>query len=283
MPFFLILFASGVGLLAGLEAVSDAEDKKNRAEMMLQDVGKRHKETAKKLKRKIGKLMKVANEFNNISKEFVDRITKDFPTNKPMNEINYGYINLETIAKVGLMSTVGAALVPSALMSIASTIGVASTGTAISALSGAAAENAALAWLGGGALEAGGLGIAGGMFALGAATIGIGALIAGLTYNGNMSDYLKKASKIAKRAEKEIQEMRIDIQVTEEKINKLKLLNATLMRLYNVYQTKAKGNQRLSNVIKDKLEEMLDNAYNWVKEYKYEELKEILNKMLPSS
>jgi len=283
MPFFLILLASGIGFFAGVEAISDAEEKKNRAQSILRDAETRYKQTAEELQSKMEELMKIANEFNNVSKEFMDKITKELPTNKPVKEINYDYINLETIATVGITSTVGAALVPAALMSIASTIGVASTGTAISALSGAAAENAALAWLGGGALEAGGLGIAGGMFALGAAALGVGTLIAGLTYNDSASDYLAEASRVARQANEEIQKMRIDIQTTIEKTNKLKLLNDTLMRLYNIYQTKTKDNQKLSNIIKDKLEEILENALHWIQEHNYEELEDIINKMLPSS
>ena len=70
------------------------------------------------------------------------------------------------------------------------------------------------------------------MFALGAAALGVGTLIAGLTYNDSASDYLAEASRVARQANEEIQKMRIDIQTTIEKTNKLKLLNDTLMRLY---------------------------------------------------
>ncbi|KAJ3317812.1 hypothetical protein HDV06_001132 [Boothiomyces sp. JEL0866] len=72
-----------------------------------------------------------------------------------------------------------ASLGPTALMTLATSIGVTASGTAISSLTGAAATSAALAWLGGGAIIEGGLGMVGGLQLLAAVPV-IGLVIFGI-------------------------------------------------------------------------------------------------------
>lgn len=86
-------------------------------------------------------------------------------------------------------------------------LGTASTGTAIASLSGIAATNATLALLGGGTLAMGGGGMAAGIAALNAATLGVGLLVGGVIFNftgKKLSDKADKAWSQMKKAEVKI-------------------------------------------------------------------------------
>lgn len=119
-------------------------------------------------------------------------------------------------------------------------LGTASTGTAIASLSGAALTNATLAALGGGAIAAGGGGIALGTTILGAATLGVGALIGGVIFNftgEKLSDKADEAWSQMKKAESKINnicEYLLDLRSTSTKYSKtLSSVNITYQKYLN--------------------------------------------------
>lgn len=99
---------------------------------------------------------RVVNSIANTPKEFDTELGKIGRELSKFNETEeYAKEAYNASVKAGANIVEGAAaglgvasMVPSALMSIATTFGTASTGTAISALSGAAAQKAAMAWIG---------------------------------------------------------------------------------------------------------------------------------------
>lgn len=101
-------------------------------------------------------IQRVVNSIANTPKEFDTELGKIGRELSKFNETEeYAKEAYNASVKAGANIVEGAAaglgvasMVPSALMSIATTFGTASTGTAISALSGAAAQKAAMAWIG---------------------------------------------------------------------------------------------------------------------------------------
>lgn len=126
-----------------------------------------------------------------------------------------------SVAGAGLAAGAGvAAFAPSAAMAIATTFGAASTGTLISTLSGAAATNAALAWIGGGALAVGGGGMAAGNAFL-AMSGPVGWAIGGTALVGGGLLANSKNKKVAEKAERQIREIKKEIEKLSEIIIKV--------------------------------------------------------------
>lgn len=177
----------------------------------------------------------VINSIVNTPKEFetkMGEISKHLNTFRETEE--YAQEAYQASVKAGA-SIVGsaaaglgvAAMVPTAMMGIATTFGSAATGTAISALSGAAAQKAAVAWIGrtfAGFAVKGGAGMAAGQAFLAlAGPVGWG--ITAVSTGASLLSLNKKNKEIAAQAMEEAREIakaREAIDETIEKVNALK-------------------------------------------------------------
>lgn len=188
-------------------------------------------------------IQRVVNSIANTPKEFDTELGKIGRELSKFNETEeYAKEAYNASVKAGANIVEGAAaglgvasMVPSALMSIATTFGTASTGTAISALSGAAAQKAAMAWIGrtfaGFAVKEGAGMAAGQAFLALAGPIGWGitaastgiSLISLTNKNKELADHaVKEAKEIAKAREALVE--------TIEKVNELRSKTDLLFR-----------------------------------------------------
>lgn len=188
-------------------------------------------------------IQRVVNSIANTPKEFDTELGKIGRELSKFNETEeYAKEAYNASVKAGANIVEGAAaglgvasMVPSVLMSIATTFGTASTGTAISALSGAAAQKAAMAWIGrtfAGFVVKEGAGMAAGQaflalagpigWGITAASTGI-SLISLTNKNKELADNaVKEAKEIAKAREALVE--------TIEKVNELRSKTDLLFR-----------------------------------------------------
>lgn len=188
-------------------------------------------------------IQRVVNSIANTPKEFDTELGKIGRELSKFNETEeYAKEAYNASVKAGANIVEGAAaglgvasMVPSALMSIATTFGTASTGTAISALSGAAAQKAAMAWIGrtfaGFAVKEGAGMAAGQAFLALAGPIGWG--ITAVSTGISLISLTNKNKELADNAVKEAKEIakaREALVETIEKVNELRSKTDLLFR-----------------------------------------------------
>lgn len=188
-------------------------------------------------------IQRVVNSIANTPKEFDTELGKIGRELSKFNETEeYAKEAYNASVKAGANIVEGAAaglgvasMVPSALMSIATTFGTASTGTAISALSGAAAQKAAMAWIGrtfAGFAVKEGAGMAAGQALLalaGPIGWGITAASTGISLISLTNKNKELADNAVKEA-KEIAKAREALVETIEKVNELRSKTDLLFR-----------------------------------------------------
>lgn len=180
-------------------------------------------------------IQRVVNSIANTPKEFDTELGKIGRELSKFNETEeYAKEAYNASVKAGANIVEGAAagfgvasMVPSALMSIATTFGTASTGTAISALSGAAAQKAAMAWIGrtfaGFAVKEGAGMAAGQAFLALAGPIGWGITAASTGISLiSLTNKNKELADNAVKEAKEIAKAREALVETIEKVNELR-------------------------------------------------------------
>ena len=191
--------------------------------------------TRKKSVELIQLVQRVVNSIANTPKEFnteLGKIGKELLKFNETEEYAKEAYNASLKAGVNIVGGVAtglgvASMVPTALMSIATTFGTASTGTAISALSGAAAQKAAMAWIGrtfAGFAVKGGAGMAAGQAFLalaGPIGWGITAASTGISLISLTNKNKELADNAVKEA-KEIAKARETIDEINEKVKELK-------------------------------------------------------------
>ena len=212
-----IVGAAGAGVAAGVSAMDDFDEAKERNEEAKRTL-KRAKESLKKQRRKtqegleyLGRQKVHLHESG--LKPFVDTFSRiknvDYAGLALGEDLQVTEVEIldiqRTVAEVEDFIGAGAALGTAAVAAFATygsvgLLGTASTGTAIAGLSGAAAKSATLAWLGGGALAAGGLGMAGGTAVLGGIVAAPVLLIGGLVMASKAADALADAESNLEKA-----------------------------------------------------------------------------------
>lgn len=188
-------------------------------------------------------IQRVVNSIANTPKEFDTELGKIGRELSKFNETEeYAKEAYNASVKAGANIVEGAAaglgvasMVPSALMSIATTFGTASTGTAISALSGAAAQKAAMAWIGrtfaGFAVKEGAGMAAGQAFLALAGPIGWGITAASTGISLiSLTNKNKELADNAVKEAKEIAKAREALVETIEKVNELRSKTDLLFR-----------------------------------------------------
>ena len=188
-------------------------------------------------------IQRVVNSIANTPKEFDTELGKIGRELSKFNETEeYAKEAYNASVKAGANIVEGAAaglgvasMVPSALMSIATTFGTASTGTAISALSGAAAQKAAMAWIGrtfaGFAVKEGAGMAAGQAFLALAGPIGWGITAASTGISLiSLTNKNKELADNAVKEAKEIAKAREALVETIEKVNELRSKTELLFR-----------------------------------------------------
>ncbi len=188
-------------------------------------------------------IQRVVNSIANTPKEFDTELGKIGRELSKFNETEeYAKEAYNASVKAGANIVEGAAaglgvasMVPSALMSIATTFGTASTGTAISALSGAAAQKAAMAWIGrtfaGFAVKEGAGMAAGQAFLALAGPIGWGITAASTGISlVSLTNKNKELADNAVKEAKEIAKAREALVETIEKVNELRSKTDLLFR-----------------------------------------------------
>lgn len=188
-------------------------------------------------------IQRVVNSIANTPKEFDTELGKIGRELSKFNETEeYAKEAYNASVKAGANIVEGAAaglgvasMVPSALMSIATTFGTASTGTAISALSGAAAQKAAMAWIGrtfaGFAVKEGASMAAGQAFLALAGPIGWGITAASTGISLiSLTNKNKELADNAVKEAKEIAKAREALVETIEKVNELRSKTDLLFR-----------------------------------------------------
>ena len=188
-------------------------------------------------------IQRVVNSIANTPKEYDTELGKIGRELSKFNETEeYAKEAYNASVKAGANIVEGAAaglgvasMVPSALMSIATTFGTASTGTAISALSGAAAQKAAMAWIGrtfaGFAVKEGASMAAGQAFLALAGPIGWGITAASTGISLiSLTNKNKELADNAVKEAKEIAKAREALVETIEKVNELRSKTDLLFR-----------------------------------------------------
>ena len=220
------------------EALRIHEETLNEYNMSYEEMGKSCEQLYKTRKESVELIQlvqRVVNSIANTPKEFdteLGKIGKELLKFNDTEEYAKEAYNASLKAGVnivgGAVTGLGvASMVPTALMSIATTFGTASTGTAISSLSGAAAQKAAMAWIGrtfaGFAVKEGAGMAAGRAFLALAGPIGWG--ITAASTGISLISLTKKNRKLADNAveeAKEIAKARESIDETNERIKDLK-------------------------------------------------------------
>lgn len=261
MPLPLILglgaaAAGAVGLGTGIHGAIKMKDANDTMELSQ----KHHKENIEYFERQnkiatedmdsLGKKeLEILNSFQEFSMIF-EKIH-----NKPeFKEYSHGSLkipsyNPEEIKKVSIgagvllggiggaaMGTAGGFAAAGATTAAVMALGTASTGTAIASLSGAAATNATLAALGGGAIAAGGGGIALGTTILGAATLGVGAMVGGIIFNVVGSSLSDKADEAYSQVQKERDQINKICAYLIELSSTAKEYEKSINSVYEIYQ-----------------------------------------------
>lgn len=221
-------------------------------------------------------IQRVVNSIANTPKEFdtelgkISRELSEFnETEEYVKEAYNASIKAGVDIGIGLGAGLGAAsMVPTALMSIATTFGTASTGTAISALSGAAAKKAAIAWIGrtfAGVAVKEGAGMASGQAFLalaGPIGWGITAASTGISLISLTSKNKELADNAVEEAKK-IEEARESLDENTEKVNALKARTDLLFNDMNKQRNKIIGFMNLDYLsIEDKDKVFLGTLVN---------------------
>lgn len=258
----------GVGAAAsGISNMSDANDKRKRANERREDNRRRLKQSTELTQKNMADLGRLKVEIGQNFRVFADTFgkIKNLPDSAGIADasggrasasatVKYGDMDLSAIraeadeadavlAGVGALSAgaVAGGVTAATVFAATAAFGTATTGTAIASLSGVCATNATMAALGGGALAAGGGGMALGMAALGGATLGAGLLIGGIAlaiFGENASEKADEDMKQAEEEEKKIDEFCGYLARVSDVANRYK---EALAKVYDAYRKCVRG------------------------------------------